>query len=454
MSRWSTREPVPTAARRGARRRRGHAHALRRRRRCCTRCAAGRWCCTWSTRSSQLPLERIVVVVGHGAERVTKTLQEQLATEVPVEFVEQRVAARHRRRGRASRSPPFADDLDAEDDVLVLPGDDAAAARRDARRRSPPSTALADAAATLLTARARRPDRATAAIVRDERRTGSTASSSRPTRTPEELEIDEINTSIYCFRRSLLAPALRRLSPENAQGEYYLTDVDRGAAPGRAQRASRSPADDPTEALGVNDRAQLADAEAELRAPHQPPLDARRRRRWSTPRAPTSTRRSSSSPTCACCRARSSRAAPSIGAGSVIGPDAQLVDTVVGERRGRRATPSPARPRSATTCHGRPVRRRCGRARGSPPARRSARSSRSRTPRSARARRCRTSRTSATPRSGRGANIGAGTITANYDGAHKHRTEGRRRRAHRLEHRAGRAGRGRRRRRHRRRVRS
>src|SRR5256885_2340001 len=38
-----------------------------------------------------LPLERIVVVVGHGAERVTKTLQEQLATELPVEFVEQRV---------------------------------------------------------------------------------------------------------------------------------------------------------------------------------------------------------------------------------------------------------------------------------------------------------------------------------------------------------------------------
>ena len=84
--------------------------------------------------------------------------------------------------------------------------------------------------------------------------------------TAEELEIDEINTSIYCFRRGLLAPALRRLSPENAQGEYYLTDVDRGAAPGRPRRASRSPADDRTAAMHVNDRAQLAAAEAELRA--------------------------------------------------------------------------------------------------------------------------------------------------------------------------------------------
>src|SRR3977135_4633580 len=39
---------------------------------------------------AELPLQRIVVVVGHGAESVTKTLQEQLATEVPVEFVDQR----------------------------------------------------------------------------------------------------------------------------------------------------------------------------------------------------------------------------------------------------------------------------------------------------------------------------------------------------------------------------
>ena len=38
-----------------------------------------------------LPLERIVIVVGHGAERVTKTLQEQIASEMPIEFVEQRV---------------------------------------------------------------------------------------------------------------------------------------------------------------------------------------------------------------------------------------------------------------------------------------------------------------------------------------------------------------------------
>jgi bifunctional UDP-N-acetylglucosamine pyrophosphorylase/glucosamine-1-phosphate N-acetyltransferase len=77
-------------------------------------------------------------------------------------------------------------------------------------------------------------------------------------------EIDEINTSIYCFRRSVLAPALRRLSPQNAQGEYYLTDVvevlyDAGYT------VTSLVADDPSETEGVNDRRQLAAAEAELR---------------------------------------------------------------------------------------------------------------------------------------------------------------------------------------------
>ena len=65
---------------------------------------------------AELPLERIVVVVGHGAERVTKTLQDQLVTEVPVEFVEQRV---QRGTGDAvSVALTLFDDLDAEDDIL------------------------------------------------------------------------------------------------------------------------------------------------------------------------------------------------------------------------------------------------------------------------------------------------------------------------------------------------
>ena len=82
--------------------------------------------------------------------------------------------------------------------------------------------------------------------------------------TDEERAITEWNTSIYCFRRSVLAPALRRISPENDQGEYYLTDVvevlhDAGYP------IVAVVTDDDDEPQGVNDRRQLARAEAVLR---------------------------------------------------------------------------------------------------------------------------------------------------------------------------------------------
>src|SRR6202034_3467614 len=82
--------------------------------------------------------------------------------------------------------------------------------------------------------------------------------------TDEEKFIDEVNTAIYCFRRSILAPTLRRLSPGNAQGEYYLTDaVAVLSSAGYSVKALVLP--DSMEAAGINDRAQLAVAEAELR---------------------------------------------------------------------------------------------------------------------------------------------------------------------------------------------
>src|SRR5215475_3030565 len=65
---------------------------------------------------AELPLERVVIVVGHGAERVTKTLQEQLVTEVAVEFVEQRVQRGTGDAVSVALHTVF-DDLDAEDDI-------------------------------------------------------------------------------------------------------------------------------------------------------------------------------------------------------------------------------------------------------------------------------------------------------------------------------------------------
>ncbi len=70
--------------------------------------------------------------------------------------------------------------------------------------------------------------------------------------TPEQLAVKEVNTGIYCFDGGALAEAVGQLANDNAQGEYYLPDVLRHM-PARAHRV-----DDFTVTLGVNDRADLA----------------------------------------------------------------------------------------------------------------------------------------------------------------------------------------------------
>ena len=82
--------------------------------------------------------------------------------------------------------------------------------------------------------------------------------------TPEQLAIEECNSSIYVFRSELLWPALDRLEPHNAQGELYLTDAVRDLV-SSGERVVAHVADDPAETEGVNTRVELATAAATLR---------------------------------------------------------------------------------------------------------------------------------------------------------------------------------------------
>lgn len=77
--------------------------------------------------------------------------------------------------------------------------------------------------------------------------------------TPEELAITECNSGFYCFDAKLLADALGKVGSQNAQGEYYLTDV-MAILDGQGYRCLAIPCDDPMECLGVNSRVQLAEA--------------------------------------------------------------------------------------------------------------------------------------------------------------------------------------------------
>jgi bifunctional UDP-N-acetylglucosamine pyrophosphorylase/glucosamine-1-phosphate N-acetyltransferase len=78
--------------------------------------------------------------------------------------------------------------------------------------------------------------------------------------TPEEREIKEFNVGVYCFGAEALQWALPRLSDDNAQGEYYLTDVVQVLAEA-GQRVETVQTENIEETLGINDRADLELAE-------------------------------------------------------------------------------------------------------------------------------------------------------------------------------------------------
>lgn len=209
---------------------------------------------------SELELEQVVVVVGSGGTAVAKAVSEETRSKTRVRFVEQSV-----RRGTGDALAvglTALDDDSDEGDVVVLPGD--------TPLLTPPTLAAlvgrhrsADLVATLLVAEVDEPS-GYGRIVRA--KTGGVASVvEHGDATGDQLEIKEVNTSVYCFRRSVLAPSLRRLSTANAQGEHYLTDVVAVLA-SAGYKVDSLRVDDPSEAEGVNDRVQLAAAESRLRA--------------------------------------------------------------------------------------------------------------------------------------------------------------------------------------------
>lgn len=276
---------------------------------------------------SACEVARTVIVVGHGAERVTKKVLDD-SPHMALEFVEQSVQRGTGDAVGVALTAFTPEELDeADGDVLVLPGDTPLL-------RAATLTALvqahraADAACTVLTARVADPT-GYGRVLRG--RDGSVERIvEHSDASDEELAIDEINTSIYCFRAGVLGPALRRITPQNAQGEYYLTDVVEVLA-GAGYTVAAHIVEDPAETQGVNDRRQLAAAESELRHrtneswmrlgvtmvdPLRTYVDATVTLASDVTLFPGTILQGD-------CR---------VGAGAEIGPDTRLVDCTVGER--------------------------------------------------------------------------------------------------------------------------
>jgi bifunctional UDP-N-acetylglucosamine pyrophosphorylase/glucosamine-1-phosphate N-acetyltransferase len=143
--------------------------------------------------------------------------------------------------------------------------------------------------------------------------------------TPEQRLINEVNTSMYVFDAGLLAKQLTRLRTDNDQGEEYLTDVvellaDAGVVAVRAPQRSVG---------GVNDREQLARAAAELRAAMLDTL----MRDGVTVVDPAATYIDAScvvEPDAVLLPGTHLEGSTSVASGAVVGPNTRLIDTTVG----------------------------------------------------------------------------------------------------------------------------
>jgi bifunctional UDP-N-acetylglucosamine pyrophosphorylase / glucosamine-1-phosphate N-acetyltransferase len=198
--------------------------------------------------AAPLEADTTVVVVGAGREAVTAHLAEVAPGAVPV------VQADQRGTGHAARVALEAVP-DVDGTVLVLPGD-TPLLRTETLRALVEEHQSSGAVATLLTALVPDPT----GYGRVLRRDGGPVAAVVEHRdaTEEQRAVREVNTSVYAFEAGPLRDALSRLSTANAQGEEYLTDVvGLFVAAGRTVGALVV---DPALTAGVNDRVQLAAA--------------------------------------------------------------------------------------------------------------------------------------------------------------------------------------------------
>ena len=208
-----------------------------------------------SRTAAALAPQKIYVVVGHQAEEVKKAVNEELS-DGQAEFVVQ-----ERQLGTGDAVNAARRLLENEDSTVVVLSGDVPMIRAEtlaALVQYHQAHRGRGAACTILTVKLKDPT-GYGRIIRNEEGLFERIVEQKDA-SEAERQISEINAGIYCFETKKLFTALAEVQNENAQGEYYLTDV-----PGILRQAGEDVAmyahHDPFEIEGVNNRAQLADLE-------------------------------------------------------------------------------------------------------------------------------------------------------------------------------------------------
>src|SRR5512137_2368435 len=192
-----------------------------------------------------LKAKKTIVIVGHQAEEVTaivEPLEVEIALQQPQHGTGHAMQVAKRALGNAKIA-------------LVLPGD-APLVRTETLKVLVATHRAGNAAATILTAVLADPSGYGRVVRKSETNVAAVVEESQLTE--EQRELNESNSSIYCFTLEKLWPALAQVKPNNKHRELYLTDaIELMAAKGETVLARV--AEDSREALGCNTRADLAE---------------------------------------------------------------------------------------------------------------------------------------------------------------------------------------------------
>src|SRR6266571_2193807 len=198
----------------------------------------------------------IHVVVGHQAEQVRAAVDKELGPGKAA-FIHQ---AEQRGTGDAVLAARNVL-ADAKSTVLILSGD-VPLVRAESLQAFIKEHGTSKASCTILTIRLENPTDY-GRIVRDDADSFLKIAEQKDAN-DEERQIREVNSGIYCFDSSKLFRAIQQIQPTNSQHEYYLTDVP-GILKGDGEQVSLYQQSDAREVSGINTRAELAEFENLLR---------------------------------------------------------------------------------------------------------------------------------------------------------------------------------------------
>jgi bifunctional UDP-N-acetylglucosamine pyrophosphorylase/glucosamine-1-phosphate N-acetyltransferase len=196
---------------------------------------------------------RVVVVV---SPETRDTVAEYVGRAFPEGALSLAVQSPARGTGDAARVGLESVSGESFDRVLVLCGDTPLVRTEDV---TPLLAKLDDAAVSLAVLSCELADaRGYGRIIRDARGQATAVVEDRDLAPEDRARLTEVNAGIYAARLDVLKKGIASLTANNAQGEYYLTDVVAFAAKAGGAVAVKG---DPSAMVGVNDRAQLASAE-------------------------------------------------------------------------------------------------------------------------------------------------------------------------------------------------